>query len=68
MATQSPATDLGPVSCRVCHREIPFAEALNIEGQEYMYYFCGYGCYDHWRQGEGTQKQRESESRGASNP
>jgi hypothetical protein len=67
MATQSPANEPEAVSCRVCHREIPVAEALTSEGQEYMYYFCGYGCYDHWRHGEGEQ-QSSSTSRGADNP
>ena len=38
------------VSCHVCHREIPRADALTVEGQEYLYYFCGQGCYARWQQ------------------
>lgn len=70
MAKQSHDAGKEPVSCRVCHREIPHAEALNIEGQEYTYYFCGYGCFDHWHQGEEKRREKEgkSDSRGARNP
>lgn len=46
MNTSEPAE----VSCHVCHTEIPRAEALSAEAQEYVYYFCGNGCYVHWRQ------------------
>lgn len=38
------------VSCSVCHREVPRADALSVEGQEYLYYFCGQGCYILWKQ------------------
>ncbi len=37
------------VTCHLCHRELPYAEALNIEGQEYAYHFCGYGCFGEWQ-------------------
>lgn len=39
---------LANVSCHVCHQEVPQADALTAEGQEYLYYFCGRGCYARW--------------------
>lgn len=36
-------------SCQLCQREIPRAEVLTIEAQEYAYYFCGQGCYQQWQ-------------------
>lgn len=70
MGNQLPGSELDPIICGVCHREIPHAEALNIEGQEYTYFFCGYGCFDHWRQSveEGDEEHRKSDNRGANNP
>jgi YHS domain-containing protein len=67
MTTEVSNAGLEPVSCRICHREIPYAEALSIEGQEYMYFFCGSGCYEHWRQDD-VERQRKSKSRGADDP
>ncbi len=34
------------VSCSVCQREIPRAESLTAEGRDYLYFFCGAGCYE----------------------
>lgn len=49
------------VSCHVCHQEVPKVEALTVEGQEYLYFFCGQGCYIHWKedndQASPTRKQ-----------
>lgn len=36
-------------SCQLCQREIPRAEVLAVEAQEYAYYFCGQGCYEQWQ-------------------
>ncbi len=47
-ATEEPGVTM--VRCHVCHREIPHPEALTVEGQEYLYYFCGQGCYTRWQQ------------------
>lgn len=49
------------VSCLICHREVPHAEALTAEGQEYLYYFCGQGCYVHWKneQGQASPKRKQ---------
>ena len=35
-------------SCLLCQREIPRAEVLTVEAQEYAYFFCGPGCYQQW--------------------
>jgi hypothetical protein len=42
------------VSCNVCHQEVAHAESLAVEAQEYLYFFCGAGCYTHWQEAGGT--------------
>ena len=37
------------VACAVCRKEIPASEAHAYEVQDYVYYFCGAGCYDDWK-------------------
>jgi len=51
---KQPTTDATPaeVSCHVCHSEVPRAEAMTVEAQEYLYYFCGQGCYVRWSKGQ----------------
>jgi YHS domain-containing protein len=51
MISELPVKEPEPVSCSVCHVEIPRAESLSIEGKEYVYYFCGHGCYSRWNGG-----------------
>ena len=36
-------------TCLLCQREVPYAEALGMEGKEYLYFFCGAGCYERWQ-------------------
>ncbi len=50
MVYELPVKEPEPVSCENCHREIPNAASLSIEGQEYIYYFCGHGCYSRWHE------------------
>lgn len=50
MKQATETTSTPAVSCHVCQREVPNAEALSAEGQEYLYYFCGHGCYSQWQQ------------------
>lgn len=45
------------VSCEVCRLEVPHAKSLTIEGKEYMYYFCGHGCYSRWQEGMAEGKK-----------
>ncbi|HEY9148524.1 MAG TPA: DUF3330 domain-containing protein [Gammaproteobacteria bacterium] len=50
MKEATETTDAPLVSCHICQLEVPHAEALSVEGQEYLYYFCGQGCYSQWQQ------------------
>jgi hypothetical protein len=36
------------VSCHTCTTEIPLSEAVSSEGEDYMLYFCGLGCFARW--------------------
>lgn len=51
------------VSCHMCQREVPHAGGLSVEGQEYLYFFCGQGCYEHWKS-EGETARRGSQKYG----
>lgn len=42
-------SDQETVTCRECRREIPPSEAKSVEGQDYVWYFCGLDCYQAWR-------------------
>ena len=43
--------------CLTCHKEIPHANVLSIEGKEYAYHFCGQTCFQQWeRQSDGEQQ------------
>jgi hypothetical protein len=37
------------IACGVCQREIPLSVTLWREGSDYAAYFCGFECYDRWR-------------------
>ncbi|MDX1430874.1 MAG: DUF3330 domain-containing protein [Gammaproteobacteria bacterium] len=52
-------SDEASVSCRVCRREVPRSEAKSVEGKDYVWYFCGLGCYSRWRR----RAAREGEDR-----
>lgn len=36
------------VKCSNCAKEIPESAAISAEGLEYVLYFCGQACLDHW--------------------
>lgn len=36
------------VPCEVCLKEIPRAEAVNAEAEDYVMHFCGLDCYRAW--------------------
>jgi hypothetical protein len=36
------------VKCNSCASEIPETVAMTMEGLEYVMYFCGQACFDHW--------------------
>ena len=42
------------VSCEVCLKEVPIAEATISEATDYFVHFCGLDCYEKWK------SQRES--------
>jgi len=60
--TEVPVKEPDPVSCEICHKEIPRAESLPIEGKEYVYFFCGHGCYSRWNERMAEQKKQKSSS------
>ncbi|MGD2073972.1 MAG: DUF3330 domain-containing protein [Gammaproteobacteria bacterium] len=37
------------VSCEVCRRQLPAAEALRQEAEDYVLWFCGQECFSKWR-------------------
>jgi hypothetical protein len=45
----------GPVACEVCLKEIPRSVARSLEGPDYVYHFCGQGCYEKWLAGAGMR-------------
>jgi len=44
------------VSCEICLKSIPVAEAKSAEAEDYVAYFCGLDCYDLWKH----QKDKDS--------
>jgi len=42
------------VSCSVCQQAIPHTEGLSVEAHEYLFFFCGSGCYSSWQQVNGA--------------
>jgi hypothetical protein len=54
MTTRLAVENSHPVSCTICHREVPRAESLSAEGQDYLWFFCGLGCYEQWHQSAGA--------------
>ncbi len=37
------------IPCDVCEKEVPLSEALTSEAEDYVMYFCGVDCLEHWR-------------------
>jgi hypothetical protein len=54
MTTRLMVEDRHSVSCNVCHREVPHADSLSAEGQDYLWFFCGLGCYEQWHRDGGA--------------
>ena len=48
-------TELDPLSCEVCLKEIPVSEAKSEEATDYVVYFCGLDCYQQWLRQAGKQ-------------
>ena len=63
MATSDKPVDATLVSCEVCLREVPIAEATVPEASDYFVYFCGLECYEKWKS-EGGIPKAQSEKPG----
>jgi hypothetical protein len=51
------------VSCSACHAELDTMNSYRVDAAEYVYHFCGDGCYRHWRR-ESDAGRNETEQRG----
>lgn len=49
---EQPQSEL--VSCNVCQQEVPHTAGLTVEAQEYLFFFCGHGCYTTWQHQNGA--------------
>jgi hypothetical protein len=43
------------VSCETCRLQLPAEEALRLEGEDYVLWFCGQECFAKWRSDSGNQ-------------
>lgn len=56
MATSDKPAQAPLVSCEVCLKEVPIAEATVPEASDYFAYFCGLECYEKWKSEGGAPK------------
>ena len=56
MATSDKPAQATLVSCEVCLKEVPIAEATVPEASDYFVYFCGLECYEKWKSEGGIPK------------
>lgn len=49
MATSDKSVDTPLVSCELCLKEVPVAEATIAEAADYFVHFCGLDCYEKWK-------------------
>jgi Domain of unknown function (DUF3330) len=49
MATSDKPVEATLVSCEVCLKEVPIAEAVIPEATDYFVHFCGLECYEKWK-------------------
>lgn len=49
------------VSCQVCRKLLPADEAVVEEAKDYVHWFCGQDCYQHWQHDhdQGQESSRE---------
>lgn len=57
MATSDKPVKPTLVSCEVCLKEVPIAEAMIPEATDYFVYFCGLQCYEKWKRQGGKPKE-----------
>ena len=58
MATPDKPVEVVRVSCEVCLKEVPIAEAKIAEASDYFAYFCGLDCYEKWKAQDGKAEQQ----------
>jgi len=58
MATPDKPVEVVRVSCEVCLKEVPIAEAKSVEASDYFAYFCGLECYEKWKAQDGKAEQQ----------
>ena len=56
MATPDKPAEATLVSCEVCLKEVPIAEATVPEASDYFVFFCGLECYEKWKSEGGVPK------------
>jgi hypothetical protein len=61
MATSDKPAEATLVSCEVCLKEVPIAEATVPEASDYFVYFCGLECYEKWKSEAGTPRASPAE-------
>lgn len=57
MATSDKPVEGVHVSCEVCLKEVPIAEATIAEAADYFVHFCGLECYAKWKSQGGKPKE-----------
>ena len=48
ISTCDPDKQAEVVQCDVCLTEVPVSVAKNVEGLDYVHYFCGLDCLQTW--------------------
>jgi hypothetical protein len=62
MATSDKPIDVTLVSCEVCLKEVPIAEATIPEATDYFVHFCGLECYQTWKSRGGKPEEPVSKT------
>jgi len=60
MTTHDKPTELEPVKCEVCLKEVPVSEALIPEASDYFVHFCGLECYEKWKEQGDKSKVKDN--------
>lgn len=64
MTTPDKPVEVVRVSCEVCLKEVPIAEAKIAEAADYFAYFCGLECYEKWK-AQDVQPENQAPKPGA---
>lgn len=48
MVNEEKSTPERQVMCEDCQKYISESVAMAFEAHDYVYYFCGPSCFDHW--------------------